>query len=139
MPFTIDASQPILRITFSGILTNQDLLDLGKEAARIESGYPVVPHRLTTMRAVERVEINFQGVLALATERLKLTFPNMFKSAIVAGDVVHYGFARMFETLNDHPQIVIAIFQDEPEALRWLSEPGTKPYVQPADSRADSH
>jgi len=139
MPFTIDASQPILRITFSGKLTNQDLLDLGREASRIESGYPVIPHRLTDMRSVERVEINFQGVLALATERLKLRFPNMFKSAILAGDVVHYGFARMFETLNDHPQIVIAIFSDEPEALRWLSEPGTKAYVQAADTRADSH
>jgi hypothetical protein len=139
MAFAIDASQPILRITLSGKLTNQDLLDLGKEAARIEGGCPVVPHRLTDMRAVERVEINFQGVLALATERLKMKFPNMFKSAIVAGDVVHYGFARMFETLNDHPQIVIAIFPGEPEALRWLSEPGTKPYIQPADSRVGSN
>ena len=139
MPFTIDTSQPVLRITLSGRLTNQDLLDLGKDAARIESGYAVIPHRLTDMRPVERIEMNFEGVLALATERLKLKFPNTFKSAIVAGDVVHYGFARMFETLNDHPQIVIAIFPDEPEALRWLSEPGTKPYVQAADSRAGSN
>jgi hypothetical protein len=136
MPFTIDTSQPILRLTLSGTLTNQDLLELGKEAARIDSGFAVVPPRLTDSRPITRLEINFQGVLALATERLKLTFPNTFKSAILATDVVQYGFARMFETLNDHPQIVIAIFSDEVEAVRWLSEPGVRPYLQPAASRA---
>lgn len=136
MPFTIDSSQPIVRITLSGTLTNQDLREAGKEAERIEASFAVVPPRLTDCRPITRLEINFQGVLALATERLKLKFSNMFKSAIIATDVVHYGFARMFETLNDHPQIVIAIFSDEAEALRWLSEPGVKPYVQPAASRA---
>ena len=139
MPFTIDTSQPILRITLSGTLTNQDLLELGKEAARIEDSYAVVPHRLSDCRPITRLEINFAGVLSLATERLKLKFPNMFKSAIIAADVVHYGFARMFETLNDHPQIVIAIFRDEAEAMRWLSEPGVKPYAPRAASGATSN
>jgi hypothetical protein len=137
MPFTIDTSQPTLRVTFTGTLSNQDLLDAGKEAARIESGYSVIPHRLCDLRPVTRVEINFQGVLALATERLKLTFPNSFKSAIIANDVVRYGFARMFETLNDHPQITIAIFSDEPEAMRWLSEAGAAPSRQSAGSRSN--
>jgi hypothetical protein len=137
MPFTIDTNQPILRVTFTGTLSNQDLLEAGKETARLESAYSVIPHRICDLRPVTRVEINFQGVLALATERLKLTFPNSFKSAIIASDVVHYGFARMFETLNDHPQITIAIFPDEPEAMRWLSEAGVAPYQPPAGTRSN--
>jgi len=128
MPFAIDSSQAVIRFTLSGTLTNQDLQELGSEAERLDRSFAVVPHRLTDCRPITRLEINFGGVLALARERLKLEFPNTFKSAIVAGDVVQYGFARMFETLNDHPQIVIAVFSDEAEAMRWLSEPGTEPF-----------
>jgi hypothetical protein len=67
-------------------------------------------------------------VLQFVQGRLRLEFPNPFKSALVAKDLVHYGFARMYETLNDHPQTVIAIFSDEAEALKWILEPGLEPY-----------
>jgi hypothetical protein len=53
----------------------------------------------------------------------------VYKSAIVAKDVAHYGFARMYETLNDHPQVVIGIFSDEADAMRWLEEPGLERYT----------
>ena len=124
MPFAITADEPILRVTLSGTLTNEDLAALAKEARRIESPLAVVPHRLTDLRPVTRLEINFQGVLAFVNERLRQTFPNSFKSAIVATDVAHFGFARMFATLNDHPQTSIALFPDDTEALSWLAESG---------------
>lgn len=135
-PYTVDESQAIIRITLSGTLTNPELVALARDLVRIESAAGVVPNRLTDVRPVTHLEIDFRGVLAYSTQRLRARFPNSFKSAVVANDVVHYGFARMFETLNDHPQIVIAIFSDEREALRWLGEPGVEPYVKPGASRA---
>jgi hypothetical protein len=33
----------------------------------------------------------------------------------------------MFQTLNDHPQITIAIFPDAGEASAWLAVPGQDP------------
>lgn len=114
----------ILRLVFSGTLTNEDLLDAARDVAEFERGRAIVPHRLSDVRPVARLEINFQGVLELANQRLALSFPNDFKSAIVATDIAHFGFARMFQTLNDHPQIAIAIFGDEAEARTWLAAPG---------------
>lgn len=127
MPFAIDTSGPIMRITFSGTFTNEELMELAQEADRIERSLHVAPHRMTDLRPITRAEITFRGMLAFVQERLRVTFPNSFKSAIVANDVVHYGFARMFEILNDHPQIVIGIFADDADAMRWLSEPGLEP------------
>ena len=68
--------------TTSAALTNDDLASLASEAQRIEMGYKVTPHRLTDLRPVTRVEITFEGVLALASKRLALKFPNSFRVAL---------------------------------------------------------
>jgi len=128
MPYTVDTSQPIMRITLSGNFTHHDLKALAKEAEGGERSYDSAPHRMTNAQPCTHLELTFHDVLGFVHERLSLEFPNSFKSAIVAKDVVHYGFARMYETLNDHPQIVVAIFADEADALKWLAEPGLEPY-----------
>ena len=110
MAYTLREENGILRIDFTGTMTNQDLIAGGDEIARLESTMSVVPDRLADLGLAERVEIDFWGVFALAAERRKIVFKNPFKSAIVASDLVRYGCARMFQTLNDHPQITIAIF-----------------------------
>jgi len=124
MPYAIKTEEPILHITLMGTLTNEDLTALARDAMELERSLAVVPHRLTDTRPATRLEITFEGVLDLANKRMQIKFPNSFKSAIVASDVVHYGFARMFQTLNDHPQISIAIFPDTPTALQWLEQAG---------------
>lgn len=124
MPFTIDETGPILRVDVTGTFTNRDLEELAERADEVEARYETVPHRVTDLRQVQRLEIDFEGVYALAVRRRALHFPNRFKSAIIAVDLVAYGFARMFQTLNFHPQIVIALFPDDAEAMRWIAEPG---------------
>jgi hypothetical protein len=128
MPYTIDTNQEVMRIRLSGSFTHGDLMSLAKEAERSERSYGAAPHRITDAQPCTRLELTFRDVLQFVQERLRLEFPNPFKSALVAQDLVHYGFARMYETLNDHPQIVIAIFSDEAEALKWIAEPGLEPY-----------
>jgi len=128
MPYSIDISQVVLRITLSGNFTHDDLRSLAKDTERAEGTYAAAPHRMTNAQLCTRLELTFHDVLAFVQERLRLRFPNSYKSAIVAKDVAHYGFARMYETLNDHPQIVIAIFSDEADAMKWLEEPGLEPY-----------
>ena len=117
----------ILRIDFTGTFTNQDLAQSAVDLARLEDASPVVPHRIADLRPVERLMIDFSGVLALAETRRQRRFPNQFKTAIIAADLVQYGFARMFQVLNDHSQIVIAIFGDDANALNWLRLPGFQP------------
>ena len=139
MPLDMELTGSILRVTLSGTLTNADLRDGAREVDKLERSLPNVPNRLTDTRPVTRLEIDFQGVLDLANARLRLHFPNAFKSAIIAADVAHYGFARMFQTLNDHPKIRIAIFPDEAEALAWLAEPGLHMPARRASPRATEH
>ena len=124
MAFAITFEEPILMIRFANTFTDADFRALAVEADRIEGSFDVVPHRLADLRPVTRLEITFKGVLEFAEQRLRRTFPNAFKSAIVAGDLAQFGFARMFQTLNDHPQISIAIFPDEAAATQWLAQPG---------------
>src|SRR5688572_6130590 len=123
MSFALRMEAGNLKIEFSGTFTNQDLSDGAIDLAVIEESSAVVPHRIADLRPVDRLEINFEGVYALVETRRRMRFKNRFKSAIIAPDIVHYGFARMYQTLSDHPQIVIAIFGDDKEALKWLGHP----------------
>jgi hypothetical protein len=123
MSYALKMEGRILRVEFSGTFSNQDLSRGAIDMAEFEESTAVIPHRIADLRPVDRVEIDFVGVFALAEARRRRRFQNPFKTAIIATDVVRYGFARMFQTLNDHPQIVIAIFGDEKEALLWLELP----------------
>lgn len=84
----------------------------------------MVPHRITDMTGITDFGIGFPDVLTLAETRRRLKFPNSFRSAIIAPRSEHYGVARMFQTLNDNPQIDIRIFMDKAAAHEWISSPG---------------
>jgi stage II sporulation SpoAA-like protein len=112
----------MIRVTFSGVLTDQDLATIGSAVDDIERDRNPVPNRLTDMTGVTEMKISYPDVKALANRRRVLEFPNDFKSAIVVGTPVQRGMARMFQTLNDNPRITVQIFDDEPAALAWLRE-----------------
>jgi len=59
-------------------------------------------------------------VNALAERRRTVALQHPIRSAIVAPTPVSFGFARMFQTLNDHPQIAISIFSTVEAAEAWL-------------------
>ena len=121
MPFQSRLEDGMLRLSFLGAVTNHDLVRLLDEITRLEAACSVIPDRLVDMRQVDRLEIDVTGVLGLADARRRRTFPNSFKTAIIATEPVHFGFARMFQTLNDHAQIAVSIFADDADALRWLT------------------
>lgn len=137
MSYALRMEGETLKIEFSGTFTNQDLSRGEIDVAELEEASAVVPHRIADLRPVERLEIDFAGVLALAEARLSRRFANPFKSAIIADDIAHYGFARMYQTLNDHPQMVIAIFRGEAEAVSWLRLPDFKPPKNPWQPQPD--
>jgi hypothetical protein len=109
-----------IRATLSGTLTGEDLVRLAAAADEIGPGRDPVPPRLTDLTGVREMQIAYPDVKALADRRRALTFPNAFKSAILVRTPVQMGMARMFQTLNDNPQISIQIFEDEAAALIWL-------------------
>jgi hypothetical protein len=137
MSFEIRREHELIRIVFSGTFTNQDLLRGGMELTDLEEASPTLPNRIVDVRPVERIEIGFAGMFAVAEARRRKQYGNAFKTAILADGLVHYGFARMFQTLNDHRQIVIAIFGNDEDAHSWLRIPDHTPPKTPWQPRSD--
>jgi hypothetical protein len=124
MPFTIRSEDDLLSIHYSGVLTTLDLAELMDAIDDVESRFEKVPDRISDLTDVTGLSLSFADILTLAEHRKARSFPNRFRSAIIAPDPVHWGFARMFETLNDHPQLTIRLFGDQASARAWLQTDG---------------
>jgi hypothetical protein len=120
MGLEVVEEKDFVHVKFTGVLTREDLVEVGVVADRIERGRERIPHRLADLRAVNEVQIRYEDVRELADARRVLQFPNAFKSAILVANPVQSGMARMFRTLNDNPQIHLEVFEDEAAALAWL-------------------
>lgn len=120
MAFDIRMDGEYLAIRLHGTLTNKDLTAAGDAVEKIEAAAPVTPSRITDMASLDGLEIGFAEVLALADRRRLTSISGPIKSAIVVGNPVQYGMARMFQTLNDHPLITLEIFHDRAAAIDWL-------------------
>jgi hypothetical protein len=126
MPFRIEHSDGFVLVTLSGALTAEDLRAVSAQLAALEDSLPECPPRLTDLRTVEGVGVSFTDVLDLAAARRARSFPNSFRSALVVAREVQKGYARMFQTLNDHPMVQIRIFDDRESAEAWLRQPITE-------------
>lgn len=91
-----------------------------QETTAIEQNLLVVPHRLIDLSQVIGTRTSFLDMMALVEERKAQIFANASKSAIVVTRPVNLGFARMFQILNDHPQLDIRIFTTVAAAEDWL-------------------
>jgi hypothetical protein len=121
MPFNVKVEAPILRNTFSGTVTKAEFVEFAKELKRMERSFERIPDRLTDLTAVTEWESGFIATLNVTHDRQMEVFPNKFKSAIVAPTAQTFGIARMFQSLNDNPQIKIQIFKNCAEAEDWLA------------------
>ncbi|MDB6024797.1 MAG: hypothetical protein JWM68_1020 [Verrucomicrobiales bacterium] len=122
MPYEIDIAGPIWRVTYTGTLTSNELVKLFEESYRLEHDLQVVPSRICDLSRVQDIHLNFQDMLGVANRRREARFPNAFKSALIAANPVQFGFARMFQTLNDNPQISIKIFSTVEEGVAWIEQ-----------------
>lgn len=122
MPIKLILDRVPVEFIFHGEIDAMDIFQATKEVTAFEQTQPVVPHRFADLRGTVNLKINFSDVMNLATERQAAKFPNHIKSAILIGNKVQLGYARMFQNLNDNPQMTIRIFEDETEARAWLAD-----------------
>lgn len=127
MSVEITVGPDLIRVIFAGMLTGKDLVYAASRADQIERDLNPVLNRLSDLTQVTEMQIAYPDVKVFAEHRRTLAFPNAFKSAIVVHTPVQMGMARMFQTLNDNPQIMIQIFEDETAALDWLGLPVPSP------------
>src|SRR5262245_61336565 len=107
MPFEIRNEGDYLLAMMTGVVTAEDLHGLVDEAETLEEGMSTVLDRIVDMTSVLRFHFESRAVVEIAERRRARRFPNSFKSALIAERPVARGLARMFQILNDHPQIEI--------------------------------
>jgi hypothetical protein len=120
MPYRFQPDPELFQIEFYGTLTPDDLRALANELASAEVARDVVPDRLTVLEEVTEITLRGEDLRDVVTTRKATRFPNRFRSAIVASRAAAVGYARMFQLLNDHPQITIALFPAVEAAHDWL-------------------
>ena len=102
-----------------GVLDLKELEAITAEVERLEES-GTVGDRLTDLSELERIDVGFEEVFAVALKRALRPIRTPIRSALVASKPVQFGFARMFQMLNDNPRIQIRIFDNRPEAEQWL-------------------
>ncbi len=121
MGYHVSGEPPFIRIRFFGKITGGDLSAALADVEALEGGGAAVPNRLTDLTGVSDSEVKAVDIHAAAERRIQRRFGNRFRSAIVAPQPAQFGYARMFQVLNQHPDISIRIFADLAEATAWLA------------------
>ena len=120
MKFEFNALENVLTVKLPPVLTSTHLMEASDYLLELDKKLAITPHRLTDTSAVTEVALQFIELERFANRRRQATLKNPIKSAIVAPKPLHQGFARMFKTLNDNPQITIRVFPDTASAWDWL-------------------
>lgn len=121
----------VFRVTFQGNVGISDLQNLAEASKKVEAEGGVSPNFLTDLSAVENAELDFGVIQEFAAMRMTMTLKNRIKSAIVATQPLQLGFARMYQTLTNHPQINMRIFKDRDSAWKWLQTEDGQADTQP--------
>ena len=119
--FDSQIAEGIVYLTFRGYVTAEDIRDMVDLLAKIETEAKVSPDRIADLSAIEGMSLNFSAIIDYSVMRRKAPLKNKVKAAIVAPHPLQYGFARMFQTLNDNPDINMEIFTDKDSGLAWIS------------------
>lgn len=121
MPFELTSTDGILCARFYGRLAFEDLQEAFAAVATIEAQAEVCPHRLVDLSSVNEVDIDYSSMQRAAAVRQQAPLKNHVKSAVVAPTPLLLGFARMFQALNDNPNIRLEIFPNAAAAWVWLA------------------
>lgn len=111
-----------MRIRLYDTLTDADLRGLADAVMAIEATLETTPSRVADMTGLTRFDVGFNGVDALASRRRETPVVGATRTALLVGNELQFGVARMYQTLNDHPQITTEIFRDLDAALQWITE-----------------
>jgi len=123
MPFELTTPGHVLFARVFGVFTAPELNHMAAEAEIAEASHPVSLDRITDLTAVEQFEVGFREIYYFALRRSLRRFSRVVKSAIIVQEPVQLGMARVYEALNENPQIQIRILRSVTEAVVWFAEP----------------
>lgn len=120
MAYEIRFAGDLMIVRFLGIITREDLRASLAEVEGIEASRDAAPDRITDLSESDADEISFDAIEELVERRRAARLKNRVKSAIFAPGDVQFGFSRMFQSMNDNPQIEVAVFREPVRMASWL-------------------
>ncbi len=127
MAIQIEYNNDCLRVVFS------DTVDINETNKMLDEIEPLERvralkclDRIADLRLVKKFDLNYSHVYNIAQRRKLIKFRERFKSALVVNSDYAMGFARMFQTVNDHPDIDMQIFKTIEDAEEWIKTKMTK-------------
>src|SRR3954470_13919047 len=121
MAHHVSSDGSLVLVQLSGTLTRADLESVGDEIIAIERDGANTPHRLTDFRQITDTAVGYQEMSVLVELSRARPLGSHIRSALVVERPVQMGFARMFQILNEHPQVTVRIFEDETSARAWIT------------------
>jgi len=114
-------NQHFLRVELSGALSRDGLWRAITDIEVLEASLDRTPDRLVDLSGITSRALTAQDMMAFTERRRAQVLKNNIRTAVFAATPADIGFARMFQTLNDHPQVTIEVFADELAAIAWLT------------------
>ena len=129
LAMTIEAefTEGLLVIRGAGTVTATDLREMPALTTAFDATRAVTPNRLIDLTGVDDFDVGFSEMLAAVRERREAAITGPTRTAFLTANAVQYGMARMFQSLNDHAQITVEIFDDRAAALAWLRSSDPEP------------
>jgi hypothetical protein len=127
MPFELTTTGAILFARVFGVFTASELNHLAWEAEIAEASHPVSLDRITDLTAVERIEVGILDIYYFAVRRGAKRFSRVVKSAIIVQEPGQFDIARVYEALNENPQIRVRVLRSLTEARDWFADPTGAP------------
>jgi hypothetical protein len=125
MPFDYEARDGIVRVRFYGRVTEQDLVMLADTARKADDWSKGLPHRIVDWTHVESFDIGYTELAAFAQTRKQDKLKIPIKVAHLVSSQVEFGLMRIYQTINENPQIEVRILKTVGEAEAWFAEGGT--------------
>ena len=120
MGFEFKSQVGYVLLRLYGKMEVRDLYEIAKHLDAAEQPGRPSPHRFIDMTEVEEVSLNFDNMHGFTSGRSGVKLKNMVRVAVVTKNIVQFGLARMFQTLNQQPQTEVSVFHDQETARRWL-------------------
>jgi hypothetical protein len=124
MSYEIRTRPNLLVLRFSGVVESEDLQRSIDEIEEIEATWEKTPDRITDISMVDTEGWSLDIVEELAERRRHASLKNSVRSAIYAPTDVQFGFSRIFQILNDNPNIEVAVFRELAAAAIWVERHG---------------
>lgn len=110
----------LIHIRLSGFLTLEDLMEISARLRELESGAERSMNRITDMSEVTGSSLDYDTMEQFAATRRIAVLQNTIRSAIFAPSPLTFGLARIFQSINNNPNIEIRLFKIRDSALEWL-------------------